>query len=186
MDRCMNTAILRYSTKLAIPQSSFVLHCSAALDLIRPSLNETADLNCAILVRRLRSELSSDPVLGGVIRAEIAERKLKKREKKRLLRLRKLMRQEGVSVQVSHATRRRGVPLPRIDWPRQEADHERPDLSLSPSELAAFIDELPVEELPLLRVLSLRVVGGWSLREIAKRDGRHLTKRPINGCALGR
>jgi|GEM_PF-4353899 len=51
-----------------------------------------------------------------------------------------------------------------------EPEHEEVDLMLSISELAQAADRASEDELPLVRLLALRVIGGWSLKEIAKRD----------------
>jgi restriction endonuclease len=65
-----------------------------------------------------------------------------------------------------------GEPTSKIFiWQREEHELEKLDLDLSLFDLSRYVEKAPPEDEPLLRLLALRVVGGWSLREIAKRDG---------------
>lgn len=63
------------------------------------------------------------------------------------------------------------ITLPEIYVPpRDSPEHEPTDLSISVSNLAAAVDHATDDHLPFLRLLALRVIGGWSLAEIARRD----------------
>jgi hypothetical protein len=63
----------------------------------------------------------------------------------------------------------RGV---KLDLPL--VDHEPPEITLAFDDLAKLASGMNEGEQKLLRLLALRIVGGWSLREIAKRDGSSL------------
>jgi len=53
----------------------------------------------------------------------------------------------------------------------EKPEQEPPDVSLTMPEFADIIEVLPQSHRDIVRLLTLRVIGGWSLREIAKRDG---------------
>jgi hypothetical protein len=60
---------------------------------------------------------------------------------------------------------------PELFQPRDAPEHEPVAVPLSFDDVSGFMDEATEEDRPLLRLLTLRVLGGWSLGEIAKRDG---------------
>jgi hypothetical protein len=59
---------------------------------------------------------------------------------------------------------------------RPAVDHEPPDITLALEDFAKLASGVTSAEQKLLRLLALRIVGGWSLREIAKRDGSSLDR----------
>jgi DNA-directed RNA polymerase specialized sigma24 family protein len=52
-----------------------------------------------------------------------------------------------------------------------DIEFEPPNITLHLSDLAQLVESAGPDYQSLLRLVSLRVIGGWSLREIAKRDG---------------
>lgn len=62
-------------------------------------------------------------------------------------------------------------PAPNIIAARRDIELEPADITLHLADFAQLVDSAGPDYQALLRLLSLRVVGGWSLREIATRDG---------------
>jgi hypothetical protein len=66
-------------------------------------------------------------------------------------------------------------------------EHDPPELLLTMPDFATAVDKLPAHDRELVRILTLRVVGGWSLHEIARRNDTsldHVAEQWVRARAL--
>ncbi len=144
-------------------------HLHEALDLARNAQLGVPELSCRLLLTTVDGILRTlHPSIDAAKRATTAATRKGDAKENITHRLGTL------SARLARNTRAAGPPIPPPQWPRDETDLERPDLGVSLTDLAGFFAKMPDEHRSLLRLLALRVVGGWSLREIAKRDGAPL------------
>jgi len=149
--------VIELHRSCGLPADDIWFDIPFALDEVRNSASRRRPLSCNSLLKRLRNELL---ILFPEIQAGINLQ----------------VQLRYMSTRIARSSREGGKSQPQPEWTRDSPDREFTDLTMSMPDLATAYDQFSESDRPLLRLLSLRVIGGWSLREIAKRDNAALDR----------
>jgi len=147
--------VLDLHNSCGLPNEEIWLDIPPALDHVRESASQGKELSCRSLLKRLGNALWLLPEIRDAMHLQHQLRYM--------------------STRIARSSRE-GKSRPEPEWPRESPDRELTDLTMSLPDLATAFDQFGESDRPLLRLLSLRVIGGWSLREIAKRDNAALDR----------